>query len=294
LLTGNFEQGWADYERRLELAPPALTQPPWDGRTPLAGKRLFLHWEQGLGDTLQFCRYAVLAADRGARVVLSAPDALAGLLQGLDPRVTIIGATATPPAFDLHASLMSLPAAFETTLETIPARAAYLAADAARTADLARRLGPRERPRIGLVWSGAAGHENDHNRSAPLAALAPLLGADADWFCLQKDVRDGDAAALADLPVRIEADAIADFPGTAALIAHLDLVISVDTSIAHLAAAMGKPTWILLSSAPDWRWMLERDDSPWYASVRLFRQTSPRDWAGVVGQVQAALAEHIG
>lgn len=295
LLTGDFEQGWADYERRLDLAPPhgALTQPPWDGRTPLAGKRLFLHWEQGLGDTIQFCRYAVLAADRGARVVLSAPDRLKDLLQGLDPRVTVIGAT-PPPAFDLHASLMSLPAAFETTLETIPSAGAYLTADTALAAAMGERLGPRRRPRVGLVWSGAAGHENDHNRSAPLAALVPFLTADADWFCLQKDVRDGDAATLAGLPVRIETDAIADFPGTAALIANLDLVISVDTSIAHLAAAMGKPTWILLSSAPDWRWMLERTDSPWYDSVRLFRQTAPRDWSGVVEQARDALAAQFG
>ena len=296
LLTGDFEAGWPDYERRLDLAPPpgGLAQPPWDGRTPLAGKRLFLRWEQGLGDTIQFCRYAVVAADRGARVVLSVQEPLVGLMRGLDPRVTVIGAAARTPAFDLHASLMSLPAILETAPDTIPSKAAYLAADPALTEDLAKRLGPRRRPRIGLVWSGAAGHENDHNRSAPLAALAPLIGAEADWFRLQKDVRDSDAATLAALPIRVEADAIADFPGTAALIANLDLVIGVDTSIAHLAAALGKPTWVLLSTAPDWRWMLERADSPWYDSVRLFRQTSPGDWSGVVEQVQAALAGQIG
>jgi hypothetical protein len=226
--------------------------------------------------------------------VLSAQEPLVGLLRGLDPRVTVIAAAAPPPAFDLHAALMSLPAIFETTPDAIPSKSAYLAADAALTADLARRLGPRRRPRIGLVWSGAAGHENDHNRSAPLAVLTPLLDAEADWFGLQKDIRDSDAAALTALPIRIEADAIADFPGTAALIANLDLVISVDTSIAHLAAALGKPTWVLLSTAPDWRWMLERADSPWYDSVRLFRQTAPRVWPGVAERVQAALAEHFG
>lgn len=295
LLKGDFESGWTDYERRLDLAPPsaALAQPPWDGEAPLAGKRLFLHWEQGLGDTIQFCRYAALAADRGARVVLSAQTALVGLLQGLDPRVTVVGETATPPAFDFHAALMSLPAAFETTLETIPGRTAYLTADPALTAGISERLGPRRRPRVGLVWSGAAGHENDHNRSAPLVALAPLLTAEVDWFCLQKDVRDSDLATLAGLPIKTEAAAIADFPGTAALIANLDLVISVDTSIAHLAAALGKPTWVLLSSAPDWRWMIERADSPWYDSVRLFRQSSPFDWSGVVGEVQKALAAQL-
>lgn len=297
LMSGRFEEGWTGYERRKDLtaagAPSraaSLAQPQWDGRAPLQGKTLFVHWEQGLGDTIQFCRYAGLAADRDARVVLSVQNPLLPLLKDFDPRVTVIGGDQAPPAFDFHAPLLSLPGVFATDLQNIPSPRAYLAAASDIAAVWAQRLGASDKPRIGLVWSGAAGHENDRNRSTALATLTPLLNASVDWFCLQKDIREPDLETLARTPqLKLYENAVADFPGTAALIANMDLVIAVDTSIAHLAAAMGKPTWLLLSSAPDWRWMRDRADSPWYNAVRLFRQTSPGDWPGVVEQVQAAL-----
>lgn len=292
LQTGRFEEGWPGYERRKDLPGAAsravqFAQPEWDGRTPLEGKTLFLRWEQGLGDTIQFCRYARMAADRGARVILSVQDGLRPLLEGFDPRVAVIGANETPERFDLHAALMSLPGAFGTALDTMPSAEPYLPLTEPYR-------DPAARPLIGLVWSGATGHENDRNRSAPLASLAPLLDFDADWFCLQKDIQAPDRETLNTLPrLQHPEDRLAGFPKTAALIASLDLVISVDTSIAHLAAAMGKPVWVLLSSAPDWRWLTGRADSPWYETVRLFRQARPRDWAGVVDQVRIALADRF-
>lgn len=296
LLTGQFEQGWREYEARLRIAAAgaptraaSLTQPLWDGAAPLKGKVLFVYWEQGLGDTIQFCRYASLAANLGGRVILSVQDALLPLLQGFDSRVTVVGAHETPDAYDVHVPLMSLPGLLGTMAGTVPSTQAYLAADPAAAAGWADRLGKAGKPRIGLAWSGAAGHDNDHNRSAPLGDLAPLLDFDAEWFCLQKDVRDSDREVLGRSPIQRLDDAVDGFAPTAALIANLDLVITVDTSIAHLAAAMGKPTWVLLSSAPDWRWMLDGDDSPWRPSVRLFRQRSPHDWSGVVEAVRAAV-----
>ncbi len=301
LLTGQFEQGWREYESRQAVdaawvtkRAASLTGPAWDGRALLRDKTLFAYWEQGFGDTIQFCRFASVAADQGGRVILSVQNGLRPLLTGFDPRVTVIGAQETPEAYDFHTALMSLPGAFGATAQTIPAASGYLTADAAQSAAWAQRLGMRKRPRIGVVWSGAAAHESDHNRSLPLAALGPLLDFEADWFCLQKDLREPDRPVLAASPIQRIEEAVNGFAPTAALIDNLDLVVSVDTSIAHLAAAMGKPTWVLLSTAPDWRWMQGREDSPWYDSVRLFRQTAPRDWAGVVDQVRAALAERFG
>ncbi len=300
LLSGAFEQGWREYESRHDIdaawatkRAASLTGPAWDGREPLRDKTLFVYWEQGFGDTIQFCRYASVAADRGARVILSVQNSLRPLLAGFDSRVRVIGAQETPDAYDVQAALMSLPGAFGANAQNIPAANGYLTADATEAAAWAQRLGKRERPRIGLVWSGATAHESDRNRSMALEALGPLLDFEADWFCLQKDVREADLTVLAASPIQRIEDAVNGFAPTAALIANLDLVISVDTSIAHLAAALGKPTWVLLSTASDWRWMQGREDSPWYDSVRLFRQTTPRDWRGVVERVREALTAKL-
>jgi tetratricopeptide (TPR) repeat protein len=292
LVTGQFDQGWRAYEWRKATVEPtgnrSCPQPLWDGSESIESKSIFLHWEQGFGDTIQFSRYAGLLADRGARVALSVQDPLVRLFKQWEPRIEIIGGDRAPVSFDFHCPLMSLPYMLKTGLETVPAYPSYLAADPSLTGPWAARLAPKAKPRIGLAWRGNANHKNDHNRSVDLDRLAPLLAFDADWVSLQKEMPKEDAAKLgrvADL-----SGEIGDFADTAALIAQLDLVISVDTSIAHLAAAMGKPTWILLPFNPDWRWLTDRDDSPWYPSVRLFRQPQIDDWSPVIERIGRELA----
>jgi tetratricopeptide (TPR) repeat protein len=297
LLTGRLAEGWTLLERRWEVRQLAdqrrdFAQPAWRGEA-LAGRVLLLHAEQGLGDTIQLCRYAPLAARHGT-VVLEVQPALLPLLAGQRmPRVIARGDPL--PAFDLHCPLLSLPLAFGTELSTIPAAAGYLAADPDRIAAWAPRLAACAAqaggPRAGIVWAGNAKHQRDAERSLPLAALLPLLDCGVTLLSLQQEVREGDRALFAATPriARLAAP-FGDLADTAAVIAQLDLVIAVDTAVAHLAAALGKPTWILLPYVPDWRWLLDRDDSPWYASVRLFRQSGRGDWAGVIGRVGEALA----
>jgi ADP-heptose:LPS heptosyltransferase len=196
------------------------------------------------------------------------------------------------PAFDLHCPLLSLPLAFGTRLDTIPSATAYLRAPKERAEQWQARLAAKRRPLVGLVWSGRPGHERDRERSIPLHRLLPLLQSGATIVSLQKEVRPDDAAMLAEHPDILQvADELNDFSDTAALVSQLDLVISVDTSVAHLAGALGKPTWILLPEVPDFRWLLGRDDTPWYPTVRLFRQDASRDWDGVIARVAAALQE---
>jgi ADP-heptose:LPS heptosyltransferase len=198
------------------------------------------------------------------------------------------------PEFDWQCPLMSLPLAFRTCLETIPADIPYLQAEPDLARAWATRLGVRRRPRIGLAWAGNADHRNDRNRSIALSRLLPLLETEADFVSLQKVVRPGDDALLEAHNVLPVGDALGDFADTAALIAGLDLVISVDTSVAHLAGALGKPIWVLVTYVPDWRWLIGRDDSPWYPSARVFRQDASRDWEAVVARVRTALAELVG
>jgi hypothetical protein len=196
------------------------------------------------------------------------------------------------PAFDLHCPLLSLPLAFGTRLDTIPSATAYLRAPTERAEQWQARLAAKRRPLVGLVWSGRPGHERDRERSIPLRRLVPLLQSGVTMVSLQKEVRPDDAAVLVAHPDILQvADELNDFSDTAALVSQLDLVISVDTSVAHLASALGKPTWILLPEVPDFRWLLGRDDSPWYPTVRLFRQDASRDWDGVIARVAAALQE---
>jgi hypothetical protein len=300
LLTGDLEQGWRAYEWRKKLtrseAARTYPQPLWLGEQDISGKTLFIHWEQGFGDTIQFCRYAKLAKSRGATVVLEVQRALLGLLRQLSPEIELITPDKTPDAFDYHCPLMSLPLAFGTTLKTIPAEPHYLQADAALRAKWSARLEavcPRSgtKPRIGIAWSGSLTHQHDHLRSIGLAECLPLFKMDADWVCLHKEIRDDDRAALKLFNgLKFFGDELDDFSDTAALVDLMDLVISVDTGIAHLAGAMGKPVWILLAFSPDWRWLLDRDDSPWYPSAKLFRQPHPRDWASVIDQLARRLS----
>ncbi len=301
LLMGDFDAGWRQHEARWDAADVMLhrrhaDRPLWTGDEPLAGRTLLLHAEQGYGDTLQFCRYASLAHDRGATVIVEAPAALGELLGTLRGVSRIVTEGQPAPAFDLQCPLMSLPYAFRTTLDTVPADVPYLRADARRRAAWVQRLdaiSPRGRLRVGLAWSGNPRHANDENRSMPFAALAPLVGfgaLDATFVSLQPQVRARDADEFAASGVPSFADALTDFAETAALVDALDLVISVDTSVAHLAGALARPLWVLLPRVPDWRWLLERDDCPWYPSATLFRQTRPGDWPAVVARLADALA----
>ena len=299
LLLGRFEQGWRLYEWRKRHNEPVATrsfaQPLWLGEQDIAGKTLFIWWEQGLGDTIQFCRYAKLVEAHGAKVIMSVQQPLRGLLKQISPTIEIINADEVPSDFDYHCPLLSLPLAFRTTLETIPAQQQYLKADAELRIAWSARLPPKTKPRIGVVWSGRNDHKNDRNRSIELQQLLPILSSDADWICLQKEVREKDLAALRRLGrIAFFGDELRDFGDTAALLDLMDLVITVDTSVTHLAGAMGKPAWVLLPYIPDWRWLLDRDDSPWYPSARLFRQQQAGNWAEVIDRVGNELRSVIG
>jgi hypothetical protein len=294
LSQGRFREGWAGYEARWLVKSLRLgqryTTPPWLGGESLRDRVILLHAEQGYGDSIQFCRYAPLVAARGAKVLLGMPSGLRALmasLEGVDSVVT----QAPVPDFELHCPLLSLPLAFGTELATIPAKVPYLHADRVARESWAARLGPCAVPRVGLAWAGSPTHTNDANRSIALERLLPLTRFDVQCVSLQKEIRATDLPFLAGPAVLCRlGEELTDFAATAALLSELDLVITVDTSIAHLAGALGKPVWILLPYVADWRWLREREDSPWYPTARLFRQAAPGDWGGVIERVAAELS----
>ena len=279
LVLGEFERGWRQYEARWKRTDSEPLRhagiPLWLGREALAGKRIVLWAEQGYGDTLQMCRYVPLVAALAGEVVLEAQAPLAGLLASL-PSCTVVTRGQSLPVCDYQTPLMSLPLAFGTRLETIPRPASHLYARPQKIQDWARRLDSLgscwEQPRIGIACSGNPGHDKDRQRSLPLQAFAALQER-ASLFLLQKGVREQDMSFLAANPdIHYLGGQIADFEDVAAIVANLDLVISADTALAHLAGAIGQPAWILLPWAADWRWLEERGDSPWYPAARLFRQ----------------------
>ena len=300
LLQGDYTNGWPEYEWRLktpELQPylRPYSGPRWSGDDP-AGRTVLLTAEQGLGDTLQNLRFAQAIAGRGARVIVAVHEPLRRLA-ATAPGISAAYATneALPP-YDAHISLMSLPGVLGTTLATVPVAVPYLRADANRireaTAQIEREAGSALK--VGVAWSGAPGNTHNARRSLPLAALGPLFDVSGiRWFSLKWEAEPPTAsdapyaARLAALPMRN------DFDGLAALVSGLDLVISVDTSLGHLSGALGKPVWVLLAHVADWRWMLGRDDSPWYPSARLFRQHAPGDWSEPLRDVEAALRSLI-
>jgi hypothetical protein len=285
-------EGFAWHGRASGKMPRQFPCPEWQGDEPLTGKTILLHDEQGLGDTLQFCRYVKLVADRGAKVILGVQPPLVNLLAHLEGAAMVKGWGDALPPFDVHASLVSLPRAFKTDLASIPAPVCYLHSTPAARAAWEAKLGARSKPRIGLVWSGATDHTNDANRSIPLQVFANALPPGCEYVCLQKEVRDADSAVLrARSDITYFGDDLKDFTDTAALCDLMDIVVSVDTSVAHLAGAMGRPLWLLLPFNADWRWLLERTDSPWYPTARLFRQTAFGKWDDVLGRVRAALAQ---
>ncbi|MGA8043109.1 MAG: tetratricopeptide repeat protein [Terracidiphilus sp.] len=300
LRLGNWAQGWAGYEarwhfREVHSTAPVFRCPRWQGE-PLAGRRILLYAEQGLGDAIQFCRYAAMVATRGGEVILQVHEPLQRLMHSLaivrTGQATVARLGEEPPPFDLECPLMSLPAIFGTTVETVPWPGPYLGADAAlATGKWAQTSDGTSDLRVGLAWAGNPRYKADTFRSMQLRTLVPLLRVPGvQWISLQK----GNAALqLRELPEDLRVwDASSldrDLADAAALIATLDLVITTDTSIAHLAGAMGRPVWILLPHLSDWRWMQDVETTPWYPTARLFRQTAPLDWAGVVHRVSAAL-----
>ncbi len=301
LLMGQFEAGWIGREARWNVSSlPMIVradfrQPVWRGHEEIAGKTVLVYSDEGLGDAIQFARYVPLVAARGAHVIFVMPDQLYPLMPSL-PGVQECRRSSAgyPSMFDLYCPLMSLPLAFDTTLETIPRplRLSPLAPALIRSWE--ERLGPRTRLRVGLVWSGNPRHPDDLRRSIPLRTMARLFDVDASFVSLQKDPRPDDKAFLSGRTDIIDLSAgLTDFLQTAALISCLDVVITVDTSVAHLAATVGRATWILLPHVPDWRWLLNRDDSPWYPSARLFRQSEARDYAIVMDRVRDELFARV-
>jgi hypothetical protein len=299
MITGNLEDGWAGREARWRIPErvqgyPISWGPMWLGEQSIAGKTVVVRQDEGLGDAIQFARYLPMLASSGARVILVVDEALCPLLsrlRGISLCLPRSPGTVVPP-FDFHIAIDSLPLAFRTTLDSIPAEETYLPPpDADRVQAWENRLGRHERLRVGLVWSGNPKNATDRNRSMPLQTMSRILDVDAMFVSLQKDPRPLDAKILREREEIIDHSGdLTDFAETAALVSCLDLVIAVDTSVAHLAAALGRPTWILLPYTPDFRWLLDRDDSPWYPTVRLFRQSETRDYPSVIERVRTELA----
>ena len=300
LLRGEFEKGWPLHEARWQtkgFSSPKrnFPQPMWDG-SPLNGRRLLVHAEQGFGDSIQFVRYVPLVAARGGAVVVECPRSLAELFGTVAGVSEVIPEGAPLPPFDLHVPMLSLPFVLGTTLETVPRELPYLTPFPSRCLAWRELLGGGARLKVGLAWAGNPGHLRDRLRSIPLRQLLPVLGVDGvDFISLQKDVGSAQPRQFAAATKMADHTAhIHSFADTAALVSQLDLVIAVDTSVAHLAGALGKPVWVLLPFAPDWRWMVEREDSPWYPTMRLFRQQRIGDWDPVIAKVRGELQAFAG
>ncbi len=287
LLTGEFDEGWQEYEWRFTVAryDRKFDQPLWSGE-PLAGASILIHAEQGFGDTLQFVRYIPAVAERGGRVVLEVPASLVRLARTVAGASEVVAAGDPLPSFDCHCPLLSLPRVFKTNLATIPNAVPYLRVPAESSAGWAERIPTTPGPRVGIVWAGTTVGAID------LRLLQPLWEVDGvSWFSLQVGERSGDISSLGGVKIADLSPWLVDFAETAAAICRLDLVISVDTSVAHLAGALGRPAWLLLRYPPEWRWLLEREDSPWYPTARLFRQRKEGDWPFVAREVAGALAQ---
>ncbi|NTU68765.1 MAG: tetratricopeptide repeat protein [Chlorobiaceae bacterium] len=300
LLLGDFREGWKHYEwrwgtERVRSRRRLFPQPLWSGKAALDGKTILLHSEQGFGDAIQFCRYAGMVAGRGARVLLQLQDELAGLSVRFKGIEVLPESLRQLPEFDFHCPLMSLPLVFGTEPDTIPAFAGgYLKAGESKVQKWKNRLGKSNRLRIGLVWSGSVTHPNDRNRSISLSEMLGMLPEGFEYISLQQEVREEDLPTLLAHPeVRHFGNELMSFEETAALCEVMDLVISVDTSVAHLAGAIGRQVWVLLPYLPDWRWMLERNDTPWYPTMKLFRQTESGNWFQPLTEVRESLSTKL-
>ena len=294
LLEGHLALGWSEYESRWRTGAGLRTrrtfpQPQWKGE-PLEGARILIYAEQGLGDTLQFVRYVPLVAARGGQVILEVQPGLQRLLTGIEGGWQVLSRGQTLPDFTWQCPMLSLPLAFGTEMSTIPGQTPYLYADPALREVWKQRL-EGATLRIGLVWAGSPHHGFDRWRSIPLAQFAPLTNLEGTTFYSLQTGEAAEQAKQCEAPVRLVdlRDELQDFADTAAIVANLDLVITVDTAVAHLAGALGKPVWILLINAPDWRWFVEREDSPWYPTARLFRQSTHGNWQEVLARLEREL-----
>jgi len=298
LCLGDYKAGWEQYEYRwqkkqLKSERREFPQPMWRGERNIEGKTVFLHSEQGFGDSLQFIRYAPMVAALGARVLLAVPPALRQLMGSVEGVAQVYTDGDVTPDFDLHCPLLSLPLAFGTELATVPARVPYLWPSREKLETWSPRLlSETGRLRVGLCWAGNPGHVNDRNRSMALSHLIDVLSLpNIDFVCVQRELKDEDAAILRDYGVLHLGGQFTSFADTAAVVALLDLIVAVDTSVAHLAGAMGKATALLLPFSPDWRWLLNRADSPWYPSMRIFRQAAPGDWRELAARLRDELCD---
>jgi len=291
LTLGDYRRGFEQYEWRWQRSGmPArrrsFGKPLWLGEYPLARKRILIAAEQGLGDCIQFARYVPLLARAGATVVLEAPPPLCSLFARLEGVTAVAARGDALPDFDVYCPAGSLPRALRTDVSSIPADVPYLRASEAHIAKWRERIDRLPQPRIAVAWAGSADHVNDRNRSLQLRQMAPLFALNASFVSIQRDLRAADAGELTRQPALMHVgDALADFDDTAAVVTLADLVITVDTSVAHLAGALGRPTCVLVPFWPDWRWMLERSDTPWYPTMRLCRQPKASDWESVIAQV---------
>jgi len=301
LLRADFDNGWIDYEWRWkEKNGPnsadtrRFRQPLWRGQECSAGAAILVFAEQGLGDTLQFCRYVKQLSQLGFRVILEVQPPLAGLLANLEGAAQVLTRGSALPSFDWQCPLLSLPLALKTNLHNVPATQRYLDADPAKLVRWQAALGPGLEPRVGLMWSGSRSNRRDRHRSIGLAELLRHLPVGLQYVSLQKELRESDPQVLRSYPGVMDfSNDQADFGDAAALCDCMDLVISVDTSVAHLSAALGRETWILLPFSADWRWLLDRDDSPWYPTVKLYRQERSGDWSEVLARVSADLRQRF-
>jgi hypothetical protein len=294
LLLGDFDRGWAEQAWRNRSTAFGAKRidygfAPWRGQD-LAGRTLFVFGEQGFGDTVQFVRYLPQLARLAATVYLAVPAPLEPLMRQLPANCRLLAQGARLPAVDYQCSLMSLPEVLRTRMETIPAAVPYLHPEGAAVQSWRARL-PRDAINVGIAWSGKPTHVNDRNRSMSLATFRQVEVPGCRFVTLQPDVREADRASLSQWPAALDLGRdLRTFGDTAALVEALDLVISVDTSVAHVAGALAKPVWILLPFVPDWRWMLDREDSPWYPTARLFRQGADARWEPVLERVRSELA----
>ena len=297
LINEEFEEGWVCYEARFLTEdflknPPRMIAPEWKGNTSLVGKTILITPEQGLGDQIQFGRYAIVLKEMGATVFLSVKPPLIEIMKSMDPEIHVITCfipAEEVPQHDYYVSLMSLLGIFKTNLNRVPSALKYISPSQSVLDKWGKLFFTKDKLRVGITWSGNPSHVNDRNRSMPLSKLLTLFDYEIDLFILQTEMRDTDESMVRSLPFKDYRKELTSFHETAGLINYLDLVITVDTSVAHLSAAMGKPTWIMLPYVSDFRWLLDREDSPWYPSVRLFRQSSPGDWEGVIKKIETEM-----